>query len=100
MTINKWPHNLYTGPGGGLYRGPGGGLYTGPGGGLYRGPGGGLYTGPGGGLYRGPDAEPYMSNLPPWPVFIKILNSLGYYQQLRIIEKNLGTRLFNILLKY
>jgi hypothetical protein len=63
----------YTGPDGGLYTGPGGGLYTGPGGGLCTGPGGGLYTSSGGGMYTGPCDEPYMSNIPPWPVFIQYL---------------------------
>ena len=48
MEINKWPRNNYKGPGGGLYTGPSGGAYNGPG-------------------------EPYMSNIPPWPVFVKEL---------------------------
>jgi hypothetical protein len=52
---------------------PGGGLYTGPGGGLYEGPGGGLYRGIGGGAYAGPEEPIYMSNIPPWDVFLQIL---------------------------
>jgi hypothetical protein len=58
-TVNTWPRDQYSGPGGGLYTGPGGGLYTGPGGGASTGPGGGMYTGPGGGLYTGPGGGLY-----------------------------------------
>ena len=32
-----------------------------------------LYSGPGGGMYTGPCDNPYRSNIPPWPVFIKYL---------------------------
>ena len=80
-----WPRNKYTGPDGGLYTGPGGGLYTGPGGGLYTGPGGGLYTGPGGGMYDGP-GKPYMSNIPPWEVFIEKLEEYGYTYEAELIK--------------
>ena len=85
-----WVRNKYMGPGGGLYTGPGGGLYTGPGGGAYTGPGGGLYTGPGGGLYAGPDNNPYMSNWPPIPVFIRELRRRGYTYQAAILAKYYG----------
>ena len=81
-----WPRNKYTGPDGGAYTGPGGGLYTGPGGGAYTGPGGGLYTGPGGGMYDGP-GKPYMSNIPPWDIFIKKLEKLGYNSQAEMIKR-------------
>lgn len=70
---------LYMGPGGGLYRGPGGGLYQGPGGGLYEGLGGGLYSGSGGGMYTGSHRQnQYCNNIPPWDVFIRHLESIGY----------------------
>ena len=73
-----WCRNQYSGPGGGLYTGPGGGLYTGP--------GGGLYTGPGGGMYSGRDKNPYMSNIPPWNIFIGELEKRGYYYQANLIR--------------
>jgi hypothetical protein len=74
-----WPRDQYTGPGGGLYTGPGGGLYTGP--------GGGLYTGPGGGMCTGPSDKPYMSNIPPWSVFIEWLDKNNMPQQAAMIRK-------------
>lgn len=84
-----WVRNKYTGPGGGMYTGPGGGMYAGPGGGMYTGPGGGLYTGPGGGMYTGPDSNPYMSNIPPWHIFVKELKKRGYTTEANLIKKYL-----------
>lgn len=67
--------------------GPGGGLYTWPGGGLYTWPGGGLYTWPGGGAYSGADTEPYMSNIPPWHIFVQELEKRRYYKQAELIRR-------------
>jgi hypothetical protein len=80
---------LYAGVGGGLYQGVGGGLYTGVGGGLYTGIGGGLYSGLSGGMYGGVDAKPYMSNIPPWPHFLRELDARGYRAEAALIRQHL-----------
>jgi len=85
---------VYTGSGGGLYTGSGGGLYTGSGGGLYTGSVGGLYTGSGGGLYTGSDSNPYMSNIPPWPYFLREVEARGYSSQAELIRRYLPEELW------
>jgi hypothetical protein len=80
---------LYSGIGGGLYTGIGGGLYTGIGGGLYTGIGGGLYVGLTGGMYTGADSNAYMSNMPPWPHFLRELDRRGYTAQAAIVRQHI-----------
>ena len=55
----------------------------------YTGPGGGMYTGPGGGMYTGADSNPYMSNIPPWHIFIRELEKRGYISEANLIKKYL-----------
>jgi len=37
-------------------------------------------------MYTGPDAEPYMSNIPPWPIFIEYLEQLGMRDIAKLIR--------------
>lgn len=105
MRRNTWPRDQYTGSGGGLSTLSGGGLSTLSGGGLSTLSGGGastlsggglstlsgggLSTLPGGGLYTGSCKNPYRSNIPPWPIFVKYLDEHGYKQYADIIRQHI-----------
>lgn len=78
---------MNTGPGGGLSKAPGGGLYDGPGGNLSTGPNGGLNGAPGGGMCASP--TPYISNIPPWHIFIAELRKRGYNKEADLIFSKL-----------
>ncbi len=51
-------------------------------------PGGGLSLVPGGGLYMGPDSKPYMSNVPPWDVFVEELRKRGLHREAATIAQH------------
>ena len=48
-----------------------------------------MFTGPGGGMSTDPDPNPYMSNIPSWPVFVKYLAENGYPEEANLILKYL-----------
>lgn len=41
-------------------------------------------------MYVGSCDEPYMSNIPPWEVFISELEERGLYQQAQLIRQHLS----------
>ena len=49
-----------------------------------------MYTGVGGGLYTGPDINPYMSNIPPWHIFVRELEKRGFNSQAQMIRQRAG----------
>jgi hypothetical protein len=53
-----------------------------------------LYTGAGGGMYTGADSKPYMSNIPPWPCFLREVERRGYCSQAALIRQYLPEELW------
>ena len=73
---------------GGLSTSQYGGLSTSQYGGLSTSQYGGLSTSQGGGMSTS-STEPYKSNIPPWPVFLRELESRGYQSQAELIRRHL-----------
>lgn len=75
--MRTWPRNLSTTQGGGLSTSQYGGLSTSQGGGMST-----------------SSTNVYRSNIPPWPVFLRELESRGYDAQAELIRRHLPSFLW------
>ena len=99
--MRTWPRNLSTSQGGGLSTSQGGGMSTSQYGGastsqyggLSTSQYGGLSTTPGGGTSTSPN-NVYMSNIPPWPHFVRELEERGYDWASELIREHLPEHLW------
>src|ERR1700677_2886426 len=94
--LRAWPRNLSTSHGGGLSTSQYGGMSTSQYGGLSTSQYGGLSTSQYGGLSSSEgggmstsSSNVYRSNIPPWPVFLRELESRGYTAEARMIRQHL-----------